>query len=119
MRMRTMTMQTGLLKRWWNDYALALVLALLFLLSWLGQFVTGEGHALASEFWNATFENWQSEFLQLLSFVIATKYLIFVGSPQSKDGDEKIIRMLEYLQKEVSQLRDENLSRLRDKETTL
>lgn len=35
------------------------------------------------------FENWQSEFLQLLWQVGGLAFLLFVASPQSKEGDER------------------------------
>jgi hypothetical protein len=40
-------------------------------------------------FGEATFENWQSEFLQLLAFVVFTSFLIFKGSPESRDGQTR------------------------------
>lgn len=43
-----------------------IVFALAFAICWWGQYVTQEGQMWANEFWNATLENWQSEFLQLL-----------------------------------------------------
>jgi hypothetical protein len=36
-----------------------------------------------------TFENWQSEFLQLLWQVGGLAMFLYVGSPQSKEGDER------------------------------
>lgn len=36
-----------------------------------------------------TFENWQSEFLQLIWQVAGLALLLYVGSPQSKEGDER------------------------------
>lgn len=36
-----------------------------------------------------TLENWQSEFLQLLWQVAGLAYSLYVGSPQSKKGDER------------------------------
>jgi hypothetical protein len=36
-----------------------------------------------------TFENWQSEFLQLIWQVAGLAYLWYLGSPQSKEGDER------------------------------
>lgn len=51
-----------------------------------------------------TLENWQSEFLQLMWQVAGLAYLLYVGSPQSKEGDdrieEKIDRILEAVDKE-------------------
>jgi hypothetical protein len=36
-----------------------------------------------------TLENWQSEFLQLIWQVAGLAYLLYIGSPQSKEGDER------------------------------
>jgi Domain of unknown function (DUF6766) len=36
-----------------------------------------------------TLENWQSEFLQLLWQVGGLALLLYVGSPQSKEGDDR------------------------------
>ena len=47
-----------------------------------------EGH-----FVEATFENWESEFLQMFAYVLLTVFLVQRGSPESRpldDGDEDI-----------------------------
>lgn len=48
-----------------------------------------------------TLENWQSEFLQLIWQVAGLTYLWYIGSPQSKEGDdrkeEKLDAILEHL----------------------
>jgi len=48
-----------------------------------------------------TLENWQSEFLQLIWQVAGLAFLFYIGSPQSKEGDdrkeEKLDRILEHL----------------------
>jgi hypothetical protein len=36
-----------------------------------------------------TLENWQSEFLQLIWQVAGLAFLLFLGSPQSKEGDDR------------------------------
>ena len=36
-----------------------------------------------------TFENWQSEFLQLLWQVLGLAYFLYVGSPASKENDDR------------------------------
>ena len=36
-----------------------------------------------------TLENWQSEFLQLLWQVGGLAFFLFLGSPQSREGDER------------------------------
>lgn len=37
-----------------------------------------------------TRENWQSEFLQLLWQIGGLAYLFYVGSPQSREGDDRV-----------------------------
>ena len=51
-----------------------------------------------------TAENWQSEFLQLLTFVVATAYLIHKGSHESKDGQQKVEGLLVELNHQVKEL---------------
>jgi hypothetical protein len=89
----------------WRNYNLSIVLFALFMASWILQGVAqwfevahdARAHGQASsftDFWpvflSATFENWQSEFLQLLSFVVLTSFLIHKGSHESKDADEEM-----------------------------
>jgi hypothetical protein len=82
--------------------SLIIVMALIFIGSWFAQSVTGwtefnenrEAHGDpavswwsfvgTAEFWEATLQNWQSEFLAIGSFVVLTIYLRQRGSPQSK-----------------------------------
>ena len=51
-----------------------------------------------------TFVNWQSEFLQLLWQVLGLAYFLYVGSPSSKENDDrmeaKIDALLELVGKE-------------------
>ena len=49
------------------------------------------------EFGQSTLENWQSEFLQLFSFVVVSAVLIHHGSSESKDGTERIERSVEEI----------------------
>lgn len=48
-----------------------------------------------------TFENWQSEFLQLIWQVAGLAYLLYIGSPQSKEGDERKEEKLDYIIKKL------------------
>ena len=82
--------------------SLIIVMSLIFLASWFAQSVSGwtvfndeqAGHGEAaiswwtyvgsSDFWEATFQNWQSEFLAVGSFAVLTIYLRQRGSPESK-----------------------------------
>ena len=44
-----------------------------------------------------TFENWQSEFLQLVWQVAGLAMLLHVGSPQSKEGDDRVEAKIDAL----------------------
>jgi hypothetical protein len=44
-----------------------------------------------------TFENWQSEFLQLIWQVVGLAYFLYVGSPSSKENDDRMEAKLDAL----------------------
>jgi hypothetical protein len=52
-----------------------------------------------------TMENWQSEFLQLMWQVAGLSILWFVGSSQSKDGDDRLEEKIDLL---IQKLEPEN-----------
>jgi hypothetical protein len=82
--------------------SLVIVMATLFFGSWFGQSLTGwrdysqeqqehgraatswTGYLTRADFWEATLENWQSEFLAVGSMAAFTIYLRQRGSPESK-----------------------------------
>ncbi len=88
--------------RWLRDNALSIVLFGLFVVFLLGQAVTGwrtydaeqrEHHERTvgfgtylstGHFVEATFENWESEFLQMAAYVVLTIWLVQKGSSESK-----------------------------------
>jgi hypothetical protein len=49
-----------------------------------------------------TLENWQSEFLQLIWQVAGLSILLHVGSPQSKEGSERVEAKLDELLRKVA-----------------
>ncbi|HEX7085775.1 MAG TPA: DUF6766 family protein [Vicinamibacterales bacterium] len=87
---------------WLRDRALTLVLMAMFVLFLGGQLVAGlaeynheqeqhgEGPVPMTAYlatghpWEALFENWESEFLQMAVFVLLTTFLIQKGSPESR-----------------------------------
>ena len=95
------------LKRLWQNYNLSIILFALCLVSWCLQTWAGwvkfsanqEEHQEVAELFgpsghvfewlSATMENWQSEFLQLLTFVVLTASFIHKGSHESKDSRPK------------------------------
>lgn len=107
-----------------RDYSLSVTLAALFLVSWLVQTVTG-WFQFASEqrshdetpqafgpdgyLWHwaeATFENWQSEFLQLFTFVVLTTFLVHRQSHESRDSDDQMQSQLNRIEKAVKKLQE-------------
>ncbi len=49
------------------------------------------------QFFSSTFENWQSEFLQLVWQAVGLSFLLYWGSSQSKESDERIEEKLDAL----------------------
>jgi hypothetical protein len=86
-----------------RDIGIGLFFGLLFLLTLLGQAVAGHAtynneqvsqglqtltfgqFLLSASFTSDVMENWQSEYLQFLLYVLATVWLVQRGSPESKD----------------------------------
>ena len=54
-----------------------------------GQEVSLGGYLLSGDFYEATFENWESEFLQMGMYVVLTAFLFQRGSSESKPIDQK------------------------------
>jgi hypothetical protein len=48
-----------------------------------------------------TFENWQSEFLQLLWQVVGLAYFLYIGSPSSKENDDRMEAKVDALMRMV------------------
>jgi hypothetical protein len=48
-----------------------------------------------------TMENWQSEFLQLMWQVGGLAFLLYVGSPQSKESEQRLERKLDTILQRV------------------
>lgn len=89
----------------WKLYGFAWVTLGFFLISLVGHWVFGwfayvneqtqSAHSVevggyVVEMMRDTLENWQSEFLQLLWQVGGLAFLLYLGSPQSKEGDDRV-----------------------------
>jgi hypothetical protein len=90
------------MRSWIRDRALTLVLMAMFLVFLAAQLVTGlheynatqaehgrppvllSGYLTTGHPWEALFENWESEFLQMAAFVLLTTFLVQRGSPESR-----------------------------------
>jgi hypothetical protein len=102
---RLATERTSWAHNVWHDHGLSIVLVVLFVFSMAGQVWAGwldyncdqrqHGDSEASlqeylstgHFGEATFENWESEFLQMAFFVVLTTFLYQKGSSESKRPD--------------------------------
>jgi hypothetical protein len=103
----------------WREFGLSIVLLALFLGSWVGQLASqwqvytdeqaahGESTSAGDfvpEFMASTFENWQSEFLQLFSFAVLAALFIHKGSAESKDGEERLEASLRRIEEHLGTL---------------
>jgi hypothetical protein len=101
----------------WRRYAYAWITAAFFLISITGHWLFGwfayvdeqrqhgapvEVSAFMVEMGRDTLENWQSEFLQLLWQVGGLALLLYVGSPQSSEGDQRQEEKLDAILRAVS-----------------
>lgn len=67
--------------------------------------------AYLDEMLRDTFENWQSEFLQLLWQVAGLAYFLYVGSPSSKENDDRVEAKIDALIKLQAGARGEDILR--------
>jgi hypothetical protein len=103
----------------WKNYALSIAFCILFFVSWLAQGIAEWGVYRAEQkqhhetptisgfvvqFGQSTLENWQSEFLQLFSFVVLSALLIHKGSAESKDSDEEMQATLKRIEKRLDEM---------------
>lgn len=58
-----------------------------------------------------TFENWQSEFLQLLWQVGGLAFFLFLGSPQSKEGSDRLEAKIDVILRRVDPAEGEGVIR--------
>lgn len=100
----------------WRKWTAVVILIVFFFLSWGGQFVTqmqqvkqqSEAHGQVftmsefwPEFWSATFENWQSEWLQLVTQAILIAALADYLFRKGNQDHYKTQLMIEELRKEM------------------
>jgi hypothetical protein len=101
----------------WMRYSYLWVTLAFFLISLIGHWIFawyayvnealqhGQSPELAEyliEVTRDTLENWQSEFLQLMWQVAGLAFLLYVGSPQSKEGDERMEEKMDAVLRAVA-----------------
>jgi hypothetical protein len=103
----------------WREFGLGLILMILFFTTWIAHLISewqvftdeqlahGEKPKIGdfvATFAQSTLENWQSEFLQLFTFVVLAALYIHKGSAESKDGEEKIEASLRRIEEHLGTL---------------
>ena len=101
------------IRKTFANFGLSIVLAILFFSSWIGQGISewqifvdqqrahGEPVEVSdfiTEFSQSTLENWQSEFLQLFSFVVLAALYLHRGSAESRDSDDRVEESLKRIE---------------------
>jgi hypothetical protein len=110
------------IRRIWREYGLSITLAVLFLVAWALQTWTGwtafaaeqvaHGQAPVAfgddgyvwQWAESTFENWQSEFLQIFVFIVLTTILVHRKSHESPDTDYDTEASLRRIEAKVDAL---------------
>ena len=115
----------------WKAYGYAWVTLGFFLISFIGHWLFGwfdyvseqQAHAQAvqvSEYLvqmsRETLENWQSEFLQLLWQVGGLAILLYGGSPQSKEGDDRMEAKIDEILRKVDPQNAESIIQTLDED---
>lgn len=114
------------MRRFFHDNGLAITTFAIFLLTWAGMGGVGYlqynqqqqsfGQPLIAfwpyfatgHFWEATFENWESEYLQMGLFVLLTAYLFQKGSAESKTEEEHEQEQEEEDKEELGEMQEEH-----------
>jgi uncharacterized protein DUF6766 len=112
----------GRLRRLWRDYSLSIVVGVLFLASfalhaifgWWQYVADQQAHGAAATFWGWdgyvvyfgewTFQNWQSEFLEVYTLIVLTAFLHHKGSHESKEGEEEIKATVHRIERRLDEL---------------
>ena len=104
------------IRKTWKNFSLSLAFCILFLGSWAAHGIVEwqtykadqkthgeeiETIGFINEFSQSTLENWQSEFLQLFSFVVLAALFIHHGSAESKDSDDRIEQILHRIEQKL------------------
>ena len=103
----------------WREFGLSLALMIMFFATWIAQLISEwqtytddqrehgqpvEAGDFFGNFLQSTLENWQSEFLQLFSFVTLAALYIHKGSGESKDGDDNTHASLRRIEEHLGTL---------------
>jgi uncharacterized protein DUF6766 len=112
------------MRRLWRDYSLTIVVGIFFLTTFVLHTIFGWWQYVADQtsqgqdptlwgwsgyivYWGEwTFQNWQSEFLEVLVLIVATAYFIHRGSHESKDGEDEMKATLARIERRLEAIED-------------
>ena len=121
--------QVSLARRIWRDYSLSVVVGAMFLVTFVLHAIFGWWQYAADQasnnaeatlwgwdgyvvyFGEWTFQNWQSEFLEVLVLIVATAYFIHKGSHESKDGDDEMMAAIRRIERRLDELEEPGVRR--------
>ena len=122
--------ETSIASRLWRDYSLSIVVGVMFLVSFALHAVFGWWQYVADQtqqgaqatFWGPngyviyfgewTFQNWQSEFLEVFVLIVLTAVLVHKGSHESKDSSDRMEQKIDRIEKKVDELSERSGRRL-------
>jgi hypothetical protein len=111
----------------WSKYGYVWVTFTLFVASFVGHWIfawyafvseqaqhgqSPELQAFVIQTTRDTLENWQSEFLQLIWQVAGLALLYHIGSPQSKEGHDRLEEKIDLILQAVDKNAPKDISRL-------
>ena len=117
------------MRRVWSAYGLSITLVVMFVSAWALQTWTGWVEFVADQrshgevaqafgdggyIWSwaqATFENWQSEFLQVFVFIVLTTFLVHRKSHESPDTDYDTEASLRRIEAKLDDLEERMATR--------
>jgi hypothetical protein len=103
------------MRQFLHDYGLSVALGILFIATWIVHSIAGwydfaaeqVQHGSEAVLWGSdgyiwrwlenTFQNWQSEFLQMVVMVVLTTFLIHRHSHESSDADDNMKAQIEEI----------------------
>jgi hypothetical protein len=112
-------------RRMWRDYSLSITVFAMFAASFVLHVIFGWWQYAADQasqgqdptlwgwsgywiyFGEWTFQNWQSEFLEVFVLIVATAYLVHKGSHESRDGEDEMKASLARIERRLDQLSKE------------
>ena len=117
--------EVGFVQRMWRVYSLSITVFAMFAASFVLHAIFGWWQYAADQasqgqdatlwgwsgywvyFGEWTFQNWQSEFLEVFVLIVATAYLIHKGSHESKDGEDEMKATLKRIERRLDKLAKE------------